>query len=429
MPRFRLKATQATFLLICLMYFILYIDRANIGTAAGEMRREMHLSNTDLGLVFSAFAYPYAAITLFGGWLADRFGARRVFTLYTVCFAAGTLLTGLAGGMTSLLAARALVGLGEGAALSTMTRAMTNWLPRERWGFGQGFTHAFARVATALTPPLIAMLIIATNWRTSFIIVGCSTLVFAAIWYAWFRDDPAAHPGVTPAELARLRPIVKRRPGETIPLKRLGLRLLPLIATFFCYGWTLWVYLTWLPTFFLQQFHMDLKSSALFSGGILLGGVLGDAVGGMLSDFLYRRTGRLEIARSWQITVGLLLTFVSLCTVLVTTDLTAVALALTVALFFLEIAVGPLWLCTMDIAPAYAGTAGGYLSIGFAAAGILSPLCFGVLVDLSGSWQTPFAMSIGLLLVGAVLARWLKPDQPFEDRPSDAPALAQAKAA
>ena len=419
----RLLTTQKTFLLICLMYFVLYVDRANIGTAAGEMRRELQLSNTDLGLVFSAFSYPYAAITLFGGWLADRFGPRRIFTVYMMSFAAGTLLTGFAGGMLSLLFARALVGLGEGAALSTMTRAMTNWLPQERWGFGQGFTHAFARVATAVTPPLIAALILATNWRRSFEIVGLATLVFAAIWYAWFRDDPAKHPGVTPEELARLRPIRARVAGERTPVKRLGLRLWPLMTTFFCYGWTLWVYLTWLPTFFLQQFHMNLQGSALFSGGILLGGVLGDAAGGLLSDFLYRRTGRLEIARTWQITGGLLLTFCALCTVLVTSDLTLVSAALTLALFFLEIAVGPLWLCAMDIAPRYSGTAGGYLSIGFAAAGILSPLCFGVAVDLTGSWRMPFAMSIGLLLVGAVLAHWLKPDQPFDDTPLAAPAL------
>lgn len=418
----RLKTTHLTFLLICLMYFILYVDRANIGTAATEMRKDLHLSNTDLGLVFSAFSYPYAAITLFGGWLADRFGPRRVFTVYLLSFATGTILTGAAGGMLGLIIARALVGLGEGAALSTMTRAMTNWLPQERYGFGQGFTHAFARVATALTPPLIAALIIATNWRSSFYIVGAATLVFAAIWYAWFRDDPAKHPGVTPEELARLRPIRARVPGETIPLKALGIRLWALVATFFCYGWTLWVYLTWLPTFFSQQFHMDLKGSALFSGGILLGGVLGDAAGGLLSDHLYKRTGRLEIARSWQITVGLALTFCALLTVLFTTDLTAVAIALTVALFFLEIAVGPLWLCTMDIAPRYAGTAGGYLSMGFAAAGILSPLCFGLMVDLTGDWQLPFAMSIGLLLVGAVLAHWLKPDEPFVE-PQTAPPL------
>lgn len=425
----RFKTTQLTFLLICLMYFILYIDRANIGTAAGEMRRELQLSNTDLGLVFSAFSYPYAAITLFGGWLADRFGPRRVFTVYMLAFAAGTIMTGLAGGMMTLLFARGLVGLGEGAALSTMTRAMTNWLPPSRWGFGQGFTHAFARIATALTPPLIAVLILATSWRVSFIVVGCATLVFSAIWFAWFRDDPATHPGITQEELSTLIPVVKPQRGERIPVGRLGLRFLPLIATFFCYGWVLWVYLTWLPTFFRQLYHMNLQDSALFSGGILIGGVLGDAVGGLLSDWLYKRTGRLEIARSWQIRAGLLLTFASLCTVLVTADLTTVSIALTLALFFLEIAVGPLWLCTMDIAPRYSGTAGGYLSIGFAASGILSPLCFGLMVDLFGSWRLPFAVSIGLMVVGAILARWLKPDVPFEDNLPAVAALRQTEAA
>ena len=407
----RIKATHWTMALICAMYLAVYIDRSNIGTAAAAIRAEFGLSNAQLGLIFSAFSYPYAALVLFGGYFADRFGARLTFFVCVLVFSAATILTGLATGLTGLLFARGLLGLGEAPALSTATRAMTNWLPRTRWGFGQGITHSFARIGTAVTPPLVAGLITAFSWRDSFLIVGVLTTLLAIVWFVYFRDEPADHPSITAAELAMLPKIERER--RAIPLKRLAIRFIPLILTFFCYGWTLWVYLSWLPSFFGQSFHLDLKNSAIFSAGILLGGVVGDTLGGVLSDAIFRRTGDLRKARTWIIIGAFLAAFMCLLVVLLTHELAIVSIALTAAFFLMEVAVAPLWLITMDVAPRFSGTAGGYLSVGFAASGILSPLAFGYVVDRSGSWQLPFAMSMGLLLVGCISALFLKPDQPF----------------
>jgi MFS family permease len=117
---------------------------------------------------------------LFGGYFADKSGARLTSFVCTLVYAIATVMTGFSTGLISLLFARALLGAGEAPALSTATRAMTNWLPRERWGFGQGIiTHSFARIGTALTPPLIAVLITSFSWRGSFLIVGCMSLVVA----------------------------------------------------------------------------------------------------------------------------------------------------------------------------------------------------------------------------------------------------------
>lgn len=405
------KATRRVLFLICVMYLVIYIDRSNIGTAATAMRKDLGLSNVELGLIFSAFGYPYAALVLFGGYFADRFGARLTFFVCTAVFSIATVLTGLATGLVTLMLARAMVGLGEAPALSTATRAMTNWLPRERWGFGQGITHAAARIGTALTPPLIAALIAAVSWRGSFVIAGLASLAVAFIWLISFRDNPADHPDITKEELAELRAVEPRR-GK-IPVGALAVRFIPLIITFFCYGWTLWVYLNWLPSFFVQNFHLDIKNSAFFSAGILLGGVAGDLLGGMISDYIFKRTGKLTLARTRLIQVSFVLAFICLTGVLFSTDLTLVSIALTVTFFLAELAVAPLWLITMDVAPKYAGTAGGFLSVGFAAAAILSPIAFGAVVDRTQNWQLPFAFSMALLLVGAVSAIWLRPDRPF----------------
>jgi nitrate/nitrite transporter NarK len=191
--------------------------------------------------------------------------------------------------------------------------------------------------------------------------------------------------------------------------------MLPVTLVDFCYAWTLWVYLNWLPSFFLQSYKLDLKESALFAGGILCAGIIADPLGGILSDRIYRRTGDLLKARRNLIAAGLLASLICLLPVLLVKDIIVVSMALTLAFFCMELVIAPLWSVPMDIAPLYSGTASGFMNFGFGVAGILSPLAFGFIIDRTGDWHLPFALSIGLLLVGAVLTYWMRPDVPFLD--------------
>ena len=115
MKRFRItSATSIVLIMLCIMYFITYLDRVNVSTAAAGFGKEFGLSNTQIGLVFSAFAYPYLVFQVIGGWVSDRFGAKRTLLFCGGLWALATLLTGFAGGLASLLAARVLLGLGRG---------------------------------------------------------------------------------------------------------------------------------------------------------------------------------------------------------------------------------------------------------------------------------------------------------------------------
>jgi cyanate permease len=271
-----------------------------------------------------------------------------------------------------------------------------------------------------LTPPLIVGLMAYTSWRGSFVVLGVAGLVWVALWWWVFRDDPRQHKHITAQELTRLPTAAARDAGgnaPSVPWLKLARRMLPVTAVDFCYGWTLWVFLTWLPSFFFKSFHLDLKHSALFSSGVLLGGVIGDNVGGIISDWLYRRTGSLQVARSNLIVVGMLGAFCFLLPVVLTHDLTTVALCLSGACFFSELVVAPIWSVPMDIAPRYAGSASGMMNFGFGIAGIISPVVFGGLLDLTGSWAVPFYGSIGLLLLGAGLTLFMRPDRPFKQSP------------
>jgi MFS family permease len=412
--KWRVKATDWVLILICLLYLIQYSDRVNISTAAGAIAKEMHLSNTELGFVFSAFAYPYAIVQLFGGWLGDKIGPRRMLTIFGLIVASACILTSFASGLVSLAICRFLLGVGEAPTLATATGAMARWLPVHRRGLGQGLTHAFARIGSAVTPPVIALMMGVWNWRMPFIVAGVVGIVWVVVWHLYFRDAPASHPGVTPEELATLPRVVKPHLKVKVPVLPLLRRMLPVTIVDFCYAWTLWVFLTWLPSFFLNHYHLDLKASALFTSGIFVAGIVGDTLGGVFSDRIYERTGNVQKARRNVIVLGMAGAIVFLAPVLFIKDLAIVSTCLCCAFFFMELVIAPLWAVPMDIAPDYCGTASSFMNVGFGVAGIVSPLVFGFVIDRTGNWQLPFAISVALLFVGIVMSFFMRPDRPFE---------------
>lgn len=392
--------------MVCAIYFITYMDRVNLATAAADIQHEFHLTNTQLGYAFSAYSYPYAAIQLVGGWLADGLGPRLVFTIFGLIFSLATVLTGFIGGLGSLIAVRALLGVGEGPSLAVSTRVITNWIAPARWSFAQGLAHTSSRLANTVTPLLVAFLILHVSWRGSFILVGLLSLVWVGVWFVFFRDHPpGAGPAKTPEPARRLR----------TPARALFARMFPVIVTDFCYGWSLWVCLNWLPLFFRHSYGLSLQSSALFTSGVFLAGIIGDTLGGVLSDRILARTGSVIKARRNLIAAGLACSMLFFIPVVTLNDLTLVAISLTLAFFCMELVIAPLWAVPMDIAPRYAGTASGFMNFGSAVAGIISPWFFGWIIDATGSWHLPFAMSALLMLVGVGAAFFMHPERAFVD--------------
>jgi MFS family permease len=408
----KLGVSNTVLLIICLMYLILYVDRVNISTAAPLIKKDLALSNTELGLAFSAFAYPYALFQLIGGYVGDKFGARLTLAACGLIVCAATAATGAVGGLASLFAARLALGIGEGATFPTATRAMAAWVPEASWAFAQGITHSFARIGNAVTPPLIAVLVGLVSWRGSFVALALVSLLWVALWTWYFRDVPTTPP-LSPEEFATL-PVRGRGVAERVPWPPLLRRMLPVTAVDFCYGWTLWLFLSWIPSFFYQYYQQDLRSSAFYSAGVFTAGVIGDTLGGIVSDRILRRTGDRGAARRNVIVAGMLGGFVFLIPVMLIHDVDVAAVSLAAAFFFVELVVAPIWAVPMDIAPKYAGSASGMMNFGFGLAGIISPFVFGYLVDRTGSWTLPFAGSVGLLLLGAILAFFMHADRPFE---------------
>jgi nitrate/nitrite transporter NarK len=174
---------------------------------------------------------------------------------------------------------------------------------------------------------------------------------------------------------------------------------------------------TWMPSLFSRNYGLDLKKSSLFYAATLLCSMFAELVGGVVADYLLRRTGSLQIARSLLIAVSWTLAVAALISAILVHDLILGIGSFTLALFFLGFAISPIWTATMDIAPNYAGSASALMNSAGAVAGILSPVMFGWILQRTGSWTTPFTVSLGLLLLGATMTYWFRPHQPLDALP------------
>src|SRR5262245_16779145 len=228
------RATNVVLGLLCLMYFLTYLDRVNINTAVAsdQFRKEIPLTETQASLIFSLFAWPYLFFQIGGGWVADKFGPRRALTICGIIWAGATIMTGLVNGVVMMGVSRIILGFGEGATFPTATRAMSYWLPKSKRGYAQGITHAFSRLGSAVTPWLVALLILNISWRASFIIVGVASLFWAVVWGIYFRDDPHRHKAITSEELATLPVQAERKAQVSVPWKRLALRMMPVTVVY-----------------------------------------------------------------------------------------------------------------------------------------------------------------------------------------------------
>jgi MFS family permease len=407
------RATRNFLIILCMMNFILFVDRVNLAAAAVVIQRDLGLTNIELGLAFAAFNYSYAPFQLIGGWIADRAGARRTLTVCGLAWSVTTMATGAVTGLASLITARFVLGMGEGATLPAANRALSNWTPLASRGLAVGLSHAAGRLGAGASAPIVAFLIIWFSWRFSFVAVGAASACWAALWWWYFHEDPRQHPTITQAELDALPSggSERRIAYGPVPWRRLIPRMVPMMIGYFCQGWTGWLYVTWMPSLFSKNYGLDLKNSSLFYALTLVCAMFAEFLGGLTTDYLLRRTGSLRIARSALIAASWILVVASLVPAIFVHDLIIGITAFTFALFFLGFAISPMWTATMDIAPDYAGSASALMNAAGAVAGIASPLVFGWILDRTGSWTAPFAVSLCLLLFGAVMTWWFRPDR------------------
>jgi len=408
-------------LLISVMYLITYLDRVNISTAAPLISKEFGFDKVTMGLIFSAFVWSYALFQVPGGWLSDRFGARRVLAAIVAYWSIMTAVTAAAFGATSFIIVRFLFGIGEAGAFPGATRAMQLWYPRRERGFVQGITHSASRLGAAIAPPLVVLIMTYLGWRSVFLICGAVGLIWALWWALSYRNLPEEHDLVNKAELERIRGLddkgeIKPPPMEkqtNVPWGTLlrSPNMWAIMCAYFTYVYCLWIFLSWLPSYLVESRHFTLLQVGLFASLPLWAGVVGDTAGGLATDWLLKISGNAKLSRRVVAITGLLGCAAFIVPAAVADDAYTAVYCLTASMFFLECTIGPSWAVPMDTGGKYSGTVSGMMNMAGNFGGALSPIVFGVLVQY-GSWQAPFVVAAGLLVAGAaVWAFWLDPDK------------------
>jgi sugar phosphate permease len=398
---------------------VAYLDRVAIASAATVIKADLGLTDTEIGLVFSAFTLAYALFEVPSGWLADRYGARWMLTRIVLWWSAMTAATGAATGFASLVAVRWLFGMGEAGVLPSLTRAFSRWLPAEARGRAFGLTLMAAALGGVATAPIVVTLLEWMSWREVFPILGAVGVVWAAAWFWWFRDEPSRHGSVNAAELALIRASDAAIPLDAahppVPWRALvtSRGVLALCAMYFCaiYGW--YFYITWLPSYLLRARGFDLAAAGWLSSAPLLGIAAGALLGGWVSDPLVKRLGLRKGLRTPAL-VGL--PFAALCVLaaIATPDGRLATLWFSGAAAGTAAGVAPAWSVCLAIGGRHAGVVSGAMNTFGNLGGALMPVVMGVVLDALGSWDLSLYSVAALYAAAALCWLGIDPESPID---------------
>jgi MFS family permease len=393
------------------------MDRVVIASAVPTIREEFGFSMATMGGILAAFRWGYALFQIPGGWLGDRFGPRRALTMIVVWWSIFTSLTAASWNEMSMRAFRFLFGVGEAGAFPIATRSLSRWmLPTER-GYAQGITHAGSRIGAALTPPIVVWLIASYGWRMPFFVLGFLGLLWAVVWFWYYRDTPEEHRDVNEAErtLIRDQAPVRRSVGGAVPWKAIlsSGNLWTLCMMYFCYGYCLSVYLDWFPTYLNTHRGFDLKKMGLYASLPLFAGTAGDLLGGWVSDRIGHRTGNLRMARKVVAVTGFLMAAAGIVPATLTADPLHSVWYTCAAVFGLELTVGVSWAVPLDIGGDYAGSVSAVMNTFGNIGGAISPTVLALLVE-AYSWNHPFLVAAGMCVLGAILFARVDASKPIE---------------
>lgn len=401
------RARTVVLWLVVAMYMNTYMDRVVISVAAPYMQEDLGFTAVTMGWVFAAFQISYALFQIPGGWMGDKIGPRRALTGIVVYWSFFTAGTAFMWNATSMIVCRFLFGIGEAGAFPIATRALSRWmLPSER-GWAQGITHAGARLSAAITPPLVVAIIALWNWQAAFVVFALTSWIWAGVWYWYYRDDPRIHKFTNEAELELLESqlgrqevgVIKSVPWREI-LSKPQLWLLSFM--YFCYGYGIVTYLTWFPTYLVQARSFTLTEMGLYASAPLMGGVLGNIVGGLASDHMLKRTGNLKMSRRAVAVIGFLISATMVPLAISADNPLHSVMYFAIAVFGLEVTVGVSWAVTLDIGKEFAGSVSSVMNTFGNVAGAIAAAATGYLVTYA-SWEAAFTILAGFSLLAAIL--------------------------
>jgi len=388
--------------LLLLAAIVNYLDRANLSIANTTIAAEFGFSQTEMGLLLSAFLWPYALANLPAGWLVDKLGPKKMFSWALGLWSGFTVLTAFANSYSYFYGLRMLLGVSESPFFTSGIKITHRWFGDSERGLPTAIINTGSQIANAIAPPILTVLLLTLGWRGMFVAIGVMGLPLLLAWWKFYRDpnareDALLHAGQYSATTPQEKTAVRWR-----SLFRHSTTWFMVIGNF-SIMFTIWVYLTWLPGYLEKSLGFSLKATGWIASIPFLAGILGVLVGGMLSDNLVRRGVKAITARKVPVVSGAAL---AACFVapIPFVDSTPLAISLlSLGYFFSQMPQGALWTLASDIAPkSQVASLGAIQNFGGFLGAAMAPIVTGIILDTTGKFTNVFLLGAALLMLGAL---------------------------
>jgi MFS family permease len=404
--------------LLLIVNTVNFIDRVNISVAGHEIAAAFHLGPEALGVLFSCFFYSYIPLILPMGLLSDRFGARLVMGSGMVIWALGSVATGMATGFATLIGARMFLGIGESSSYPAGNRILREWAPRRERAVMITTFCAGGSIGPAIGIALISYLLSVFGWRTSFMLVGAGTAVLAVIWFAFYRT-PETAPWLDDEERTYI--LTQREPPEQGSVHAMSLGALlkqpvmwGLMIPHGCQTYTIYLFLTWLPSYLRSARHLDLFAAGWLASLPYVVTAIGLVVLGWISDRLVRGVDLSTGARRYLMIVIMAL---ACCVLFVpfVDSLFTMEVLITAAILFSNAANALNYAVAADLTHdrESAGAVFGLLVLGGNSFGFLAPILTGLIIAYTQEYTYSFVLAAGLLLAGIAIT-WVLVRRPLQ---------------
>jgi MFS transporter, ACS family, hexuronate transporter len=404
----QIKSTRYRWVVAGLIFFITlinFIDRSAISFVIEPLKREFSFTDTQFGMILSAFGVGYVLLTAFGGWLVDVFGSRIVWPLAAIGWSSCVGLLGFAEGFWGFIILRLLLGITEGPHFPAMSQSVSNWLPPSERARALSLGLVAIPISSVVGAPIASYLVSDFGWRIMFFSISSIGIIWAFVWYFVFRDRPEDSKYVNQEELK----IICAKSASVSNKEGIDWRFIlthpALIANniaYFAYGYMLFFATLWLPGYFLSQHGLNLKSVGWYLTIPWLVAAIFLKLGGILSDWLYRKTGNSRLARSHVIWSSQLLSAFFFVLLGFTDTLGLSIFFLSLGLGFGQLPQPAFFSVNIDVAKERAGSAQGVTSSCLSLAGIVAPVLTGWLIDYSGNYKGAFLLLGGLTVLASI---------------------------
>lgn len=403
-----MKKKNMILAMLVILGMVTFLDRINISVAGSSIMADLNLSPAEWGWVQSAFILSYGLMQIPMGALGDRFGHRSILALIVLWWSLFTAFTGMAGGLMSLLAIRFMFGIGEAGSSPCSTGVISRWFEKTEVGKAQGYVWAASRMGGALTPFVVIPVMAWVGWRAAFYLLGAVGIVWAVVWYVWYRDRKRENVESEESTGATER-------GANVPKLSWGSmfrnsQFWLICGMYFFYAFGSWFFFSWFPTFMELGRGFEKEELTYAVAVPFLMSMLGNIAGGHLTDKLSHRYG-IKVGRKALGSTSLAVSAVCMFLAAFIPGKMAVFVFLSLCFGIFDLMLPSAWALCIDLGKQHAGTVSGAMNTAGNIGGFCCGILFGELVEQSGNYNLPLYLIAGMLLISALLFAFINPEK------------------